>query len=166
MSSTLAPAWRSTAAAGLLALFALAGCSESTDDSGSTGTTGTTASAEPTEEPTPSAADGTDFSTCNIRCEVEVTAGDVFEYEAFTMTVADIAADQIELSRDNGAGSTGSASITPGCTAFLTESGTGTVCHGVVDEVPPEPQVTAGQVAVDVLHLGEDGTAIIRIVAG
>lgn len=161
MSSTHAPALRFSAAAALLAALALTGCSESPD-----GSDGTTASAETTEEPPPSAADGTDFSTCDTRCEVQVTAGDVFEYEAFTMTVADIAADQIKLSRDNGAGSTGSASITPGCTAFLTENGSGTVCHGMVDETPPDPQVTAGQVAVDLFHLGEDGTAIIRIVAG
>ncbi|MEV3938922.1 hypothetical protein AB0K52_23490 [Glycomyces sp. NPDC049804] len=178
MSSTIALAWRHPAAAVLLAALALTGCSGSADnDAGSTGTDAvTTAGAEPTEEssaepseqPTevpPSAADGTDYSKCDSRCEVEVRAGVEIEYGAFTMVVADVAADQVQLSTNNGEGSTSSASITPGCTVFLTESSAGVVCSGI-PEVPPEPEVAAGQVAVDLLHLGEDGTAIVRIVAG
>lgn len=168
--------WRSPAAAALLAMLALGGCAAGADDdpdaesnpqtSGAEGESAeTTADPEPTEEPPPSAADGTDYSNCDAQCEVEVTAGVVFEYETFTMTIGDVTEDGIEISRDDGAGSTGSASFSSGCVAYLSANGSGTTCFGGVEGELPEPQPADGEVAVVLLH-ATDGTAIIQLTVG
>lgn len=150
---------RHPAAAALLTVLALTGCASdpgSPDRSDSSSTT----AAESTEEP--SAADGTDFSTCNTRCEVEVTPGVVFEYDEFTLTVTDVTDDGIELARDDGAGNTGGGSITAGCVSYMTATGSGVTCHG---GEAPEPEPAPGQLAIELLHV-TDGTAIIRLTMG
>lgn len=174
MSTMNAPRWRFPAGAALLAALALAGCSAGSDDATSTdpvestsasGETSAepTAAPEPTEEPPPSAADGTDFSNCDTQCEVEVTAGDVFEYDDFTLTVTDVTEDGIELSREDDGGGTGSTSISGGyCIAYLSANGSGSTCYGGVEGTPPAPEPADGEIAVELFHV-TDGTAIIRI---
>lgn len=75
---------RSLAATAVFAALALTGCAADdpadpdASNPGDSADAETTAEPEPTEAPPPSAADGTDYSNCGTRCEVEVTAGVVF----------------------------------------------------------------------------------------
>jgi hypothetical protein len=174
MSPKNALEWRSPAAAAVFAALALTGCAaddpDGSDrprptDSASTGAEATT-EPEPTEEPPPSAADGTDYSNCDTRCEVEVTAGVVFEYEEFTLTIADVTEDGIDLEKVDSAGGTASASISGGyCVSYMTTNGTSSSCYGGFEGEPPEPEPGAGELAVELLYVS-DGTAIIRLTMG
>jgi hypothetical protein len=176
MSPVNAPNRRTPAAAALFAALALTGCaaesgeldSPSEPDSGTSagGSAEATTEPEPTEEPPPSAADGTDYSNCGTRCEVEVTAGVVFEFDDFTLTVTDVTEDGIELETDDGAGSTGTAGLSGGyCVSYLTANSTSSSCYGGFEGEPPEPEPAAGELAFELLHVS-DGTAIIRLTMG
>jgi hypothetical protein len=174
MSSSKAPRRRSPAVVALLAVLALAGCGAGTDDDPDTGanpkpsgsdTAESSAESEPSEEPEPSAADGTDYAKCDSQCEVEVTEGIVFEFEMFTLTITDITADGIEIATDDGAGSTGGASISDYCAAYLSAGSLSLTCYGVAENVPAALEPAADEVAIGLLHLAED-TAIIRMTVG
>lgn len=171
MSTKNLRARRVPAAAALLAALALAGCAADADDGAedkpdSSGGAEATADAATSEEPPPSAADGTDYSNCSTQCEVEVEAGTVFEFEAFTLTVTEVTEDGIEVSRDDGDGSTGSSSMSGGyCITYLTNNSSGGSCYGAVEEKPPAPTPAAGELALELFDV-TDGTAIIRLTWG
>lgn len=167
MSTTNLRTWRSPAAAALLAAFALTGCAPDTEDNpDSSGGAEATADAATTEEPPPSAADGTDYSNCSTQCEVEVQSGTVFEFEAFTLTVTEVTEDGIEVERDDGAGSTGSSSMSGGyCITYLTANSTGGSCYGILEGDPLEPAPAAGELAIELFD-ATDGTAIVRLTWG
>jgi len=172
MSSTKTLDRRSLAATAVFAALALTGCAADDPDAPNESNTGdspgaeTTAEPEPTEAPPPSAADGTDYSNCGTHCEVEVTAGVVFEYEEFTLTVTDVTEDGIDLATDDGEGGSGSASFSGGyCVSYMTASSMSSSCYGGFEGEPPEPEPAAGELAVELLHVS-DGTAIIRLTVG
>lgn len=162
---------RAPTAAALLAALALTGCAADADDGAedkpdASGGAETTADAATSEEPPPSAADGTDYSNCSTQCEVEVETGTVFEFEAFTLTVTEVTEDGIEVSRDDGDGSTGTSGMSGGyCIDYLTANSSQGSCYGVIEGEPPAPTPAAGELALELLG-ATDGTAIVRLTWG
>ncbi|MFC3492992.1 hypothetical protein [Glycomyces rhizosphaerae] len=166
MSTKNLRTWRAPAAAVLLAALAMTGCAADADDGAEDKPDTSTADAATSEEPPPSAADGTDYSNCSTHCEVEVETGTVFEFEAFTLTVTEVTEGGIEVSRDDGDGSTGSSSMSGGyCITYLTNNSSGGSCYGIIEGEPPAPTPAAGELALELLGT-TDGTAIVRLTWG
>jgi flagellar basal body L-ring protein FlgH len=177
MTSSNALARRTLAVTALFAALALTGCAAESDDpesnTGDSVSAETTAEPEPTEEPSPSAADGTDYAACDDgSCEVLVSGEVEFEFDDLTLTLT-IDEDSIETYTANsdstraGSSSMGGSGMSDSyCVAYLTAGSNTMQCYPDIEpEEAPVPEAEPGVLVLEMLDFSE-GNAVIRLTMG